>query len=536
MFRQQVPSHEDICPQVPALTPSNSTLLQLLDDVYSSDDFKLYAYESLGGSVRIPTVTYDDLGSPEEDHRWEIHSQLHDYLVSRFPLSHEVLQRTKVARYALVYKWQGTDDSLKPLVIAGHMDVVPVDPATEDEWIYPPFSGHYDGEWIWGRGSSDDKPNVIGSLTAIEALLEQAFQPTRTVLLAFGIDEERGGITGASAIGQYLLETFGENSLAMIVDEGGGYSDHAGTIFASPAVAEKGYVDVRVDVSTPGGHSSRPPRHTGIGILANLVTGLEENPHDARLVRERTYYQSLLCLVQYDRSTSPDLRALVYASQGSDAKLHELEAKLSETAPDYFAQAGTTQAVDLIGGGVKVNALPEAVWAIINHRIADYSSVLEVQEHFAGIIKPVAEKYNMSVDAFGREIRLDRDTTWGHIQLSEAFGSGLEPAPVTPTTNSEAYELLSGTILSTIRTNIRANTSRRTKDVIVSPALSLGRHIDTRHYWRLTRHIFRYGHRGSSDSYNGAHTVNEAVRGEGLIEQIRFYTQLILNANESDLD
>jgi hypothetical protein len=32
---------------------------------------------------------------------------------------------------------------------------------------------------------------------------------------------------------------------------------------------------------------------------------------------------------------------------------------------------------------------------------------------------------------------------------------------------------------------------------------------DTRHYWRLTKHIFRYGHRGAADGYNGAHTTNE---------------------------
>jgi Gly-Xaa carboxypeptidase len=78
--------------------------------------------------------------------------------------SHATLQRTEVATYALVYHWQGTDASLKPLLLAAHMDVVPTNAATEDDWINPPFSGYYDGEWIWGRGSCDDKPGVIGSM------------------------------------------------------------------------------------------------------------------------------------------------------------------------------------------------------------------------------------------------------------------------------------------------------------------------------------------------------------------------------------
>jgi Gly-Xaa carboxypeptidase len=63
-----------------------------------------------------------------------------------------------------VYEWKGTDDSVKPLLLAAHLDVVPVNPATYDDWINPPYSGYFDGEWIWGRGSCDDKPGVIGSL------------------------------------------------------------------------------------------------------------------------------------------------------------------------------------------------------------------------------------------------------------------------------------------------------------------------------------------------------------------------------------
>lgn len=44
------------------------------------------------------------------------------------------------------------------------VDVVPVEPQTVDTWKEPPFSGLYDGEWIWGRGSCDDKSGLISSL------------------------------------------------------------------------------------------------------------------------------------------------------------------------------------------------------------------------------------------------------------------------------------------------------------------------------------------------------------------------------------
>lgn len=523
---------DEICPQVSAITPSShAPLVDTLDEEYGTKEFKLKAYESLGGAVRIPTICYDDLGTPEEDPRWEVFDEFHTYIEQRFPKVHTALQRTKVATYALVYHWQGTDTSLKPLLLAAHMDVVPINAATEADWINPPFSGYYDGEWIWGRGSCDDKSGAIGIMTAIETLLEQGFKPTRTIIIAYGIDEERGGPTGAAAIGEYLVKTYGEDSISMIVDEGGKYSELSGTVFATPAVAEKGYLDVRVDVLTPGGHSSRPPRHTGIGILASVITELEANPHVPKLARDRTYYQGLQCRAKYDAGFPSDMRKLVIESQTSDEKLHELETKLDDFDPEYSASAGTTQAIDIIYGGVKINALPEAVYAIINHRIADHSSVSELQDRFASIVAPVAAKYNMSLDAFGKQINLEA-STWGLVKISEAFGSGLEPAPVTPTTGSGPYELLSGTVLSTLKTNLR--TDGLPEFSVVSPGLSLG-NTDTRHYWSLTRHIFRYNHRGATDGYNGAHTINEAMRAEGFLEQIRFFTRLILNADETDL-
>lgn len=82
--------------------------------------------------------------------------------------SHTTLKLTKVNTYGLLYEWEGTDASLKPLLLAAHQgayrkvvysgddcwlnikfvqisDVVPVDPRTVDEWVHPPFSGFFDG-------------------------------------------------------------------------------------------------------------------------------------------------------------------------------------------------------------------------------------------------------------------------------------------------------------------------------------------------------------------------------------------------------
>ena len=133
-------------------------------------------------------------------------------------------------------------------------------------------------------------------------------------------------------------------------------------VFARPAVAEKGYMDIRMDVLTPGGHSSTPPKHTvrkpsrllyhlfidngqGIGILANLITELESHPHQPELIRGRTYYQSLECRAKYDIDFPDSLTELLLESRISDEKVRELGNHLVDFDPLYYAMAGTTQAI-----------------------------------------------------------------------------------------------------------------------------------------------------------------------------------------------
>lgn len=107
--------------------------------------------------------------------------------------SHKTFKRT-IANWASIYELPGTNLSLKPLFLTAHQDVVPVLPATLSQWDQPPYSGHYDGTYIWGRGASDTKGSLIAIMVAIEHLLETTdFKPERTIVLGFGSDEERGG-------------------------------------------------------------------------------------------------------------------------------------------------------------------------------------------------------------------------------------------------------------------------------------------------------------------------------------------------------
>lgn len=150
-----------------------------------------------------------------------------------------------------------------------------------------------------------------------------------------------------------------------------GHEEQYGVRFARPAVAEKGIMDVSITVETPGGHSSIPPAHTSIGILSSAIVQLESNPYPPTLTRTTPYYSTLLCQAAHAPEMPLLLRTSLLQSVWSDRALDRaLELLLADDSTRYIRSIlSTTQAINVINGGVKVNALPERAQAIVNHRI-----------------------------------------------------------------------------------------------------------------------------------------------------------------------
>lgn len=91
--------------------------------------------------------------------------------------------------------------------------------------------------------------------------------------------EEVGARQGAGQIAPFLEKRYGQDGVLLVIDEGTGVIDDAwGAAFAVPANREKGYLDVKVVVGTPGGHSSVPPEHTGIGLMSEIIKSIEDHP------------------------------------------------------------------------------------------------------------------------------------------------------------------------------------------------------------------------------------------------------------------
>ncbi|KAF9485495.1 carboxypeptidase S [Pholiota conissans] len=521
------------CVQADVLAPvEHAPLWDTLNAKIGTSSFESSAVNWLAGAVRVPTESYDNMDSVGVDPRWEAFGPFHEYLLGAFPLVHSTLKLTKVNTYGLFYEWKGTDDSLKPLLLAAHQDVVPVDPTTVDQWTHPPYSGFFDGKRVWGRGSSDDKSGLIGILSAVETLIGAKFQPTRTIVLSFGFDEESSGYHGAGTLATHLESVYGTDSFALIVDEGSGFSEEYGSIVATPGIAEKGFLNVLVEVTAAGGHSSIPPAHTSIGILSALLVHYEQHPYHVTITRDEPIYETLQCIAQHAKNVPDKLRKTIKRSAKSKKALERLQETIRSDKV-LSSLVGTTQAITLIQGGVKSNALPEQASAVVNHRIAVVSSLDEVKAHDTALLKHLGDKFNLTYSAFGTRISEEGAPSSGTLTLSDAFSGGLEPAPVTPTGRDAApYQLLSGTIKATYNAH---RSLKEADSVIVAPSMMSG-NTDTRFYWNLSSHIFRYNHQNAGSSENplgGIHTVNEFANVDSFLEQIRFFTTLILNVDET---
>jgi len=524
VYPSSSPSPQDQCSQVEPISPSyTNPKLEKMEEILQSQAFRNASIARLSGAVRIRTESFDDLGAIGKDKRWDVMFDFADYLSKTFPLVHGKLKAETVNTHGLLFTWQGSDPALKPLLLMAHQDVVPVPASTINAWTHPPFSGYYDGTDIWGRGASDDKTQVIAIFEAVELLLEAEFSPKRTVLLAFGFDEEVSGHEGAGHLAPYIQERYGRDSIAAIVDEGTGFQTLWGSKFALPAVGEKGYIDIEIVTRMPGGHSSIPPDRTSIGVLSELITLIEDSKYPPCLDSKNPFLSQLQCGAAHSPDFSSELKKLLLThGKGSCTEKKDLLAlEAAKAGPDIRYLMQTSVAADVISGGVKNNALPERVSVIFNLRISVQDTVADIKSKTADLAGRIAHKYNLTLHAFDGHEEEPKSIT-----LRE-FGDSLEPAPVSPTEvdRQTPYAVLAGT-------------TRRLygREVLVSPSIPSG-NTDTKFYWNLTQHIFRFGPGwdGKSEGLGNIHTVDERVSVASHVTAVQWFSLFVRNMDEAQL-
>ncbi|RYE35941.1 MAG: M20/M25/M40 family metallo-hydrolase, partial [Sphingobacteriaceae bacterium] len=156
------------------------------------------AVTNLQQGIRFKTISLSDSAKIDSS----VFLAFHQFLSKTYPLIHQKLQLEKVG-FTLIYTWKGKNLGLKPVILMAHQDVVPVEKASLSQWKADPFGGMIQNGKILGRGAADDKSSLFALLEATEKLLQENYQPERTIYFVFGQDEEAGG-KGVKAIAALL--------------------------------------------------------------------------------------------------------------------------------------------------------------------------------------------------------------------------------------------------------------------------------------------------------------------------------------------
>lgn len=415
----------------------------------------------LAEAIRYKTVSKVD----QSQFDYNEFLNLHACLQQSFPKISNGLSR-EIIGHSLLYTWQGSNPDLKPILLSAHLDVVPVEQASLRDWDHPPFAGTVTEGFVWGRGTMDDKYRVIAIMEAVERLLEEGHKPQRTILLAFGHDEEVGGYAGAGELSKHLarkgvqLEAVFDEGLAVAENILPGVSEPIALV----GTAAKGNLNVKLTVAGAGGHSSVPPNETPISILSQAITNLQQQPFEPRLIpTTRETLEMLAPLL------GPKYK---FAMQHYGLfKGRVLKAMSRDLATDALIR--TKMAPTVINAGEKFNVLPREAHAIINIRILNGETEQTVLRHVQSAVSD-------------ERVRIER------------YGVYTPPSAVTAT-DTELYSALRQTIQEVY------------PGVLVAPALFPGA-TDSRHYANLTDNIFRFAPQVvNREKAQLVHNVNERL-------------------------
>jgi carboxypeptidase PM20D1 len=436
------------------------------------------AAERLSQAVRFRTVS---LVAPEDDRT--PFTDFQAWMIATYPAFNAAARRETVNGLTVIYTWEGSDPGQPPLLLLAHQDVVPVPDDTRAAWTVDPFAGVIRDDAVWGRGAIDDKGSLVLLLEAAEYLAKQGKRPVRTIIFAFGHDEEVGGADGAVQVAA-LLQQRGVRAW-FVLDEGmAAITEHPLT--GGPAsmigISERGFGTLRVHAVGVPGHSSMPPPETAVSLVSEAVVRIHDMPIGQRLEGGPA--------IDMMRALAPEIsftNRMAVANEWLFGPLLQQRMAQDRTAR---ALMGTTVAPTMINGGVRPNVLPAEATAMINYRFHPRDTAADILE------RARAEVADME----------GVDLEWAE-----------EPRDATPTssTTSTSYALLAALSRSVI------------PDAPVAPGLVLAG-TDSRNYSEVAENVYRFQPMlFDADDLTGIHGTNEHLSFANLERTIRFYIGLM---------
>jgi acetylornithine deacetylase/succinyl-diaminopimelate desuccinylase-like protein len=264
----------------------------------------------------------------------------------------------------LVAFYPGSVPKLKAVLLLAHIDVVE---AKRDDWTRDPFKLIEENGTFYARGVIDDKAEAAIWVDTLIRYKQANYRPRRTIKLALTCGEETAGAFNGA---QWLAENQRDLiDAAFAVNEGAfGELDAEGRKVALEIQAgEKTAQNFRLEVTNPGGHSSRPLKDNAIYRLAAALTRIEGYEFPAQFTDGNRAYFAGMAKIQAAKGNTEvadAMRALI--KNPNDAAAIAL---VSAKDPSWNATLRTTCVATMLEAGHATNALPQRARANINCRI-----------------------------------------------------------------------------------------------------------------------------------------------------------------------
>jgi acetylornithine deacetylase/succinyl-diaminopimelate desuccinylase-like protein len=290
-----------------------------------------------------------------------------EYMRDRLaPLGFEVdvIQTPTPGKAHLIARLRSAQPTGKPVVLSAHADTVGVE---ADLWSVDPFAGVTKGDYLYGRGSFDDKGGIAVFATAAMRLARAHVPLTRDIVLVFEADEE-GGDYGIEWLAEHHWDKL---DAAYSINEGGIISTDASGRPKLAAVTLRDKISLSVKLQTRGvsSHSSRPQPPSAIDRLARALTRISRHHSKPSLSPlTRRYFRALARASR--GAQAADLRRLARAHGARRIeRIGRRVARRTPYGPLVSALLRTTFTNTIVEGGFRSNVIPGGAEATVNMRL-----------------------------------------------------------------------------------------------------------------------------------------------------------------------
>lgn len=289
---------------------------------------------------------------------------------------------------ALLATLRGKDPKAGAILLLAHIDVVE---AKREDWVRDPFKLVEEDGYFYARGASDDKAMAAIFTDSLIRYKQEGFKPRRDLKLALTCGEEGGQFNSVP----WLLEKYPEAMKAdFALNEGDDsrLDDKGQPKLLSIQVGEKVYMDYNLEVTNPGGHSSRPVKDNAIYHLAGGLSRLGAYDFPVALNDATKAYYEQSAKIEPNAEVAAAMRAMV--KDPTDAAAAAVLAR----DPARNSMMRTTCVATMVNAGHAPNALPQRARANVNCRILPGNDPKVVRDQLEAVVADPAIKITLAAE------------------------------------------------------------------------------------------------------------------------------------------